>query len=169
MWKSIAMWLTPFRVFILNLLLFSCLVMSDSLWLHGLLHTRPPVSHLLLEFAQVHVHCIIGDAIQPSSHPAISSSDTLFSCSQSFLAPGSFPMSELFASGDQSTGASASVLPVSIQGWFSLRLTGLILLLSNRPSKVFSSTTVSSHQFFGTLPSSRSSSRNCTWPLLCLR
>ena len=63
-------------------------------------------------------------------HPAISSSDALFSfCPQSFPESGTFPMSHLLASGDQNTGASASILPKSIQGWFPLRLTALISLL----------------------------------------
>ena len=64
-----------------------------------------------------------------------------------------FPMSQLLESDDQNTGASAlaSVLPTSIQGWFPLRLTGLISLLSKGPSGVFSSTTVWRHQFFGVL------------------
>ena len=93
-------------------------------------------------------------------HPAISSSDALFSfCPQSFPALGPFPTSCLFASGDQSTGASVSVLPVNIQGWAPLKLTGLISLLSKELSGVFSSTTVWRHQFFGVLPSLRSSSR----------
>ena len=74
---------------------------------------------------------------------------------QSFPASGSFPMSLLFASGGQSIGtsASASVLPVNIQGWFPLRLVGLISLQSLQSkwlSRVFSSTTVRKHQFFGT-------------------
>ena len=85
-----------------------------------------PVSHYLLEFAQVHVHCI-GDAIQPS-HPAT----LFFCCPQSFPASGSFPVSWLFASSGQSTGGSASapVLPMYIHGWFPLGLTGLISSLS---------------------------------------
>ena len=89
-------------------------------------------------------------------HPTISSSVTLFAfCPQSFPASGSFPMSQLFASGDQNTRilTSASVLLMSIQGWFPLRLTGLISLLSKGLSGVFSSTTVGGHQFFGALPS----------------
>ena len=84
-----------------------------------------PVPHHLPEFAQVHVHWI-SDAIQH-----ISSSAALFSfCLQSFPASGSFPMSQLSSSGGQSIGASASVLPKSIQSWFHLRLTGLVSLLS---------------------------------------
>ena len=74
-----------------------------------------------------------------------------FSCLQSLPASGSFQMSQLFASGGQSIGASASasVLPMNTQGWFSLGLTGLISLQSKGLSKVFSSTTVQKHQFFG--------------------
>ena len=84
-------------------------------------------------------------------HPTISSSA---SCPQSFSSSGSFPMSWFFTSGGQSTGAlaSASVLPMNIQGWFPLGLTDLISLLSKGLSRVFSSTTVQKHQFFGAQP-----------------
>ena len=97
----------------------------------------------------------------PSSHLIL---DALFFCPQSFPASGTFPMSWLFASDDQTTGASASasVLPMSIQGSFPLRLTGLIFLLSKGLSGVFSSTTVRKHQFFGAQPSLWSSSHICT-------
>ena len=101
-------------------------------------------------------------------HPAISSSDVLFSfCPQSFPATGTFPMSQLFPLDDQNTGVStsASVLPTSIQGWFPLRLTGLISLLSTGLSGVCSSTTVQRHRFFGAPPSLWSRSLNRTWPL----
>ena len=83
------------------------------------------------------------------SHPTISSSVIPFSsCLQSFSASGSFPMSWVFASGGQSIGvsASASVLPVNIQDWFPLGLTGLIPLQSKGLSRVFSNTTVQKHQ-----------------------
>ena len=81
----------------------------------------------------------------------ISFSAALFSlCFQSFLTPGSFPVSWLFTSGGQSVGASASVLPMNTVGWFPLRLTGLISLQSKGLSRVFSNTTVQKHQFFGT-------------------
>ena len=86
----------------------------------------------------------------------ISSSAALFSfCLQSFPASGYFPVSQLFPSGGQSTGASASPsdLPMNIQGWFPLGLTGLISLLSRGLSRVFSSTTIQKHKFFGTWPS----------------
>ena len=88
------------------------------------------------------------------SCPAVSSSDALFfSCPHSFPASGTSPVSHLFASDGQNTGAlaSASVLPVNIQSWSPLRLTGLISLLSKRLSGVFSSTIVQRHRFFGIL------------------
>ena len=88
-------------------------------------------------------------------------------CPQSFPASGILTMSWLFASGDRSIGvsASASVLPVTTQGWFSLGLTGFVSLLSKGLSRVFSSTTVQKHQFFGAQPSLRSSSLIHTWLL----
>ena len=83
-------------------------------------------------------------------HPNISSSLVPFSCLQSFPASGLFPVSQLFASGGQSIGASASAsdLPMNIQGWFALGLTGLVSLQSKGLSRVFSNTTVRRHQFF---------------------
>ena len=87
-------------------------------------------------------------------NPTMSSSVVPFSsCLQSFPASGCFPMSWLFISGGQSIGASASasVLPVNIQGWSSLRLIGLILLLSKGFSGVFSSSTIWKHQFFASM------------------
>ena len=95
----------------------------------------------------------------PSSqwcHPTISSSVVPFSsCPPSFPASGSFPMSTLFVSSGQSIGASASasVLPMNMQGWFPLGLTGWISLQSKGLSRVFSSTTIPRHQFFGAQPS----------------
>ena len=88
-------------------------------------------------------------------------------CLQSFLVSESFPVSQLFASGGQGIGASASasVLPMNIQGWFPLGLTGLISLRSKGLSTVFSSTTVQKHSFFSTQPSLWSSSHICTWLL----
>ena len=121
-----------------------------------------PVLHYLLEFAQTHVHWV-SDAIQPS-YPL---SSLFCSCPQSFTASGSFPVSCLFASGGQCIRASvsASVLPMNIQGWFPLGLAGLIFFLSKGLSRIFSSTTVQKHQFFGTEPSSWSNSHIHTWPL----
>ena len=89
-------------------------------------------------------------------HPTNLSSVNLFSsCLQSFPASGSFQMSQFFTSGGQSIGASASVsvLPMNIQDWFPLGLTGLISLRSKGLSRVFSSTTVQKHQFLGVQPS----------------
>ena len=123
---------------------FSRSVMSDSLRPHGLHHARLPCpSPTPGSYSN---SC-------PSSrwcHPTISSSVVpFFSCLQSFPASGSFPMSHLFTSHGQSIGvsASASVLPMNIQDWFLLRLTGLISLQSKRLSRV-SNTTVQKHQFF---------------------
>ena len=124
---------------------FSRSVVSDSLRPHGLQHTRPPVNHQLPEFTQTHVHWI------SDAHPTISSTAVPFSsCPQSFPASGSFQMSQLFTSGGQSTGASASasVLPVNIQDWSPLGWTGWISLQSKGLSRVFSNTMVQKHQFF---------------------
>ena len=126
--------------------LFSHSVMSNSLHPHGLQHTKPPC--LAPSPGACSNSC-------PSSwwcHPTVSSSVIPFSsCLQSFLALGSFPVSQLFSSGGQTIGVSASgsVLPVNIQDWFPLRLTDLILQ-SKRLSRVFSNTIVQKHQFFGT-------------------
>jgi len=98
-------------------------------------------------------------------HLTILSSVVLFSsCLQSCPASGSFPMSQLFASGDQSIRASASLLPMNIQGWFPLGLTDLISFQSKGLSRVFSNTTVQKHQFFSAQPSSQSNSHIHTWP-----
>ena len=95
----------------------------------------------------------------------ISSSATLFSCPQSSPVSESFPMSQLFTSGGQSIGASASVLPMNIQGWFPLGLTGLISLQSKGLSRVFSSTAIWKHQFLSAQTSLWSNSHTCTWLL----
>ena len=100
-------------------------------------------------------------------HPTISSSVVPFSSLRSFPAAGSSPMSQFFPSDAQSIGASvsASVFSMNIQGWFPLGLTGLISLLSNRLSRVFSSTMVRKHQFFRTQPSLWSNSHIWIWLL----
>ena len=121
-------------------------VLSDSLWPHELQHARPPCPS---PAPGVHSNS------HPSSrwyHPAISSSVVpFFSCPQSASAQGSFPMSWLFASGDQSFGASvsASGLPKNTQDWSPLEWTGWMSLQSKRLSRVFSNTTVKNHKFFG--------------------
>ena len=101
-------------------------------------------------------------------HPTISSSVIPFSsCPQSFLASRSFPLSWLFPSGGQSIGASASasVLPMNIHNWFPLELTSLIFLLSKELSRVFFSTTIWKHQFFGAQLSLWSNSHTWRWLL----
>ena len=98
-------------------------------------------------------------------HSMISSSLISSSCLQSFPASGSFQMRQLFASGGQNIGvsASASVLPMNIQDWFPLGLTGLISLQSKGISRVFSNTTVQKHQFFSAQLSVKSNSHIHTW------
>ena len=109
--------------------------------------------------------CIAGRLSQ-RCHRTISSSVAPFSsCPQFFPTLGSFPVSWLLESGGQSIGASASVLPMNIWGWFLLWLTGLISLLSKGLSRVFSSTSVQKHQFFSTQLSLWSNSHIHTWQL----
>ena len=99
----------------LLLLLLSCSVVSDSLQPHGLQHASFPVFHHLMSIELV--------------MPSIISSSVIPFCPQSFQAPGSFPVSRLFASDGQYVGASASasVLPMNVQSWFPLGWTGWIL------------------------------------------
>ena len=124
---------------------FSRSVVSASLWPHGLQHTRPPC---LSPIPRVYSNSC---PLSQWCHPTISSSVVPFSsCIQSFLASESFLMSQFFAPGGQSIGASASVLPMNIQDWFPLGLTGLVSLQSKGLSRVFSNTTVQKHQFFST-------------------
>ena len=123
---------------------FSCSVMSYSLQPHELQHVRSPC---LSSTPGVYSNSC---PLSWWCHPAISSSVIPFSsCLQSFPASGSFQMSQLFASGGQSIGvsASASVLPMSIQDWFPLGWTGWISLQSEGLSRVFSNTTVQEHQW----------------------
>ena len=129
---------------------FSHSVRSDSLRSHGRQHARLPCPS---PTPGVYSNSC------PSSqwcHPTISSSVVLFSsCLQSFSASGSFLVSQVFTSGGQSIGvsASASVLPVNIQDWFPSGCTGWISLQSKGLSRVFSNTTVQKHQFFSAQPS----------------
>ena len=141
---------------------FSRSVMSESLWPHELQHSRLPCPSPTL-------------GVYPNScplirwrHPAISFSVVPFSsCPQSLPASGFFPMSQLFSSGGQSIGvsASASVLPMNTQDWSPLEWTGWISLQSKGLSRVFSNTTVQKHQFFGAQISSASNSHIHTWLL----
>ena len=141
---------------------FSHSVMSDSLRPHESQNARPPCPSPT-------------PGVYPKScassrwcHPTISSSVVPFSsCPQSLPASGSFPMSQLFASGDQSIGVStsASVLPMNTQDWSPLGWTGWISLQSKGLSRVFSNTTVQQHQFFCAQLSSQSNSHIHTWLL----
>ena len=161
-------------VFFLISVQFSHSVVSNYLRLHESQHARPPCPSPT-------------PGVYPNScpsgrwcHPAISSSVVPFSsCPQSLPASRSFPMSQLFTWvsvmpnavipdtwGGQSIGvsASASVLPMNIQGWFPLGCTGWISLQSKGLSRVFSNTTVQRHQFLSAQPSSQSNSHIHTWP-----
>ena len=136
--------------------------MSNSLQPHGLQHARLPCPSPTPRAysnscpSNQWCHLIISSSVVPFS-----------SCLQSFPELGSFPMSQFFASGDQSIGisASTSVLPMNIQDWFPLGLTGWNSLQSKGLSRVFSSTMVQKHQFFSAQLSSQSSSHIHTWPL----
>ena len=141
-------WLTVFRVEIFHLLgkivlLFNSSVVSSSLQPHGLQRVRlpcpsPSPTVCSNSYPQSQWHYLI-----------ISFSTALFSFSLQFSSVSrSFPMSQVFTSGGQSFGTSASVLPVNFQGWFPLGLIGLISLQSKGLSRVFSSTTIQKHHSF---------------------
>ena len=153
--------LSPFSLTQLKSVQFSRSVVSDSLWPHKLQHARPPCPSPT-------------PGVHPSPcplsqwcHPTISSSVVLSSCPQSFPASGSFPMSQLFASGGQSieVSASASVLPMNSWDWSPLGWTGWTSLQSKGLSSVLSSTTVQKQQFLGGPLSSQSNTHIHTWPL----
>ena len=144
------------------MLLFTHSVVSNSLWPHGLQHARLPCPSpspgAYSNSCPLSWWC----------HPTISSSVVPFSsCLQSFPASGSFLMSQLFTSGGQSIGASASisVLPMNIRDWFPLGLTGLISLQSKGLPRVFSNATLQNQQFFDAQPSSWSNSHIHAWLL----
>ena len=131
-WVKISLAVLPY-----SSIQFSHSVISVCLWLHGQQHTRPPcpspTSGAWSNACPLSQWC----------HPTISSSVVSSTCLQPFPASLSFPKSQFFTTGGQSIGASASasVLPVNIQDWFHLGLTGLISLLSKGLSRVFSNTT----------------------------
>ena len=145
-----------------NSVQFSRSIVSDSFRPHESQHTRHPcpsptprVYPNLCPLSQW-CHLNIPSSVIPFS-----------SCLQSFPASGSFPMSQLLASGGQNIGVSAlaSVLPMNTQDWFPLGWTGCISLQSKGLSRVFSNTTVQKHQFFNTQLSSQSNSHIHTWLL----
>ena len=147
---------TPFSV-----LLFSRSVVSDSLWPHGLQHARLPCP------SPSPIACSNSCLLSQWCHPTISSFIILFSCLLSSPASGCLSVSWLFTSGGWNIGPSAlgSVLPMNIQDWFPLGLTGLISLQSKELSRVFPNTMVRKHQFFGAQSSLWSSSHIHTWLL----
>ena len=131
-----------------------CCVQSLScVWLFATPGTAAHQASLYFAISQSLLKLTSIESVMPS-HPTVSHSVIpLFSCLQSFPASGSFLMSRLLTSGGQSTGASASVPPMTIQGWFP------------RDSRVFSNTTVCKHQFFSAQPSLWSNSHIRTWLL----
>ena len=139
---------------------FSHLVMSDSLWPHGLQHARPPCASPTLKVYSN--SCLWSQWC----HPTISSSVIPFySGLQYFPASGSFQISQFFESGGQSIGTSASalVLPMNIHNWFPLGWTSLISLQSKGLLRVFSNITVQKHQFFSIRLSLWSNSHIHAW------
>ena len=141
---------------------FSPSVLSDSLRPRGLQHARLPC------LSPTPRACSNSCPLSWWCHPTISSSVVPFSfCLQSFSASGSFPMSQVFPSGSQSIGvsASASVLAMDIQDWFPLELSGLISLQCKGLSRIFSNITVQKHQFFGPQLSLESNSHIHIWLL----
>ena len=141
---------------------FSCSVVSNFLWPHGLQHTRLPCPLLSLGA------CSNSCPLSQWCYRTISSPVASFSSSpQPFPESGSFPMSRLFASSGQITGApvTASVLPVNSQDWFPLGLTDLISLLTLGLSRDFARTIVQKHQFFSSQPSLWYSSHIYYWYL----
>ena len=117
--------------------------MSNSLWPHELQHARLPYP------SPSHGVCSNSCPLSWWCYPTISFSVSPFcSCPQSFPASGSFPVSWLFTSGGQSIGASASFLPMNIQGWFPWGLIALLSMLSKGLLRIFSSPTIQKHHFF---------------------
>ena len=140
---------------------FSCSIVSNSLWPHELQHPRPPCPS---PTPRIHSD---SRASSQWCHPAISSSVVPFSSwPQSLPASESFPKSQLFAWGGQSTGVStlSSFHPKNTQDWSPSEWTDWISLQSKGLSRVFSNTTVQKHQFFGTQLSLQSNSHIHTWP-----
>ena len=159
-WKPASLALVGCGVF--SSVQFSCSVVSDSLRHHKPQHARPPCPS---PTPRVHPNPC---PLNWWCHPGILSPVIpFFSCPQSFLASGSFQMSQLFTSGGQSIGvsASASVLPMNTQDWFPLGWTGWLSLQSRGLARVFSDITVQKHQFFSAQLSSQSNSQICTWLL----
>ena len=151
-----------FELFIQHLVAVQLLSPVRLAWPHGLYHARLPCPSASPRA------CSNSCSLSRWCHPNISSSVVPFSsCPQSSPSSRSFPMSQLFASGGQSTGASASasVLPMNTQDWSPLGWTGWISLQPKGLSRVFSNTTLQKHPFFGAQPSLWSNSQTPTWLL----
>ena len=149
----------------LSYLLESSVQLLSHVWLFATSRTAACQVSLSITNSQSLLKLMFIKLVIPSNHLILCV--PFSSCLQSFPASGSFPVSQFFASGGQSIGASASasVLPMNIQGWFPLGLTSLISFLSKGLSRVFSNTTVRKHQLFGVQPSLRSNSHIHTWLL----
>ena len=140
---------------------FSCSFVSDSLWPHELQNQ----ASLSITNSQSLLKLMSIESVMPSNHLMLSSpSPPAFNLVQH---QGLFQWVDSSHQVAKSMGASAStsVLPMNIQGWFSLGLTGFVSLLSKGPSRVFSNTTVQKHQFFGAQPPSQSNCHIHTWLL----
>ena len=136
---------------------FICVWLFETSW------TVAHQASLSFTISQVLLILMSIESVMPSNHLVLCC--PFSSCLQSFPASGSFPVSQLFASGGQSMGASASasVLPMNIQGWFPLGWTVLISLYSKGLARVFSNTTVQKHQFLRVQPSLWSNSHLHAW------
>ena len=168
MWPSYSIYKSPFlylqngewKGLLMRFVVAQLVSCVDSLRSQGLQRTRLPCPLLSPRVCQIHVHWV-SDATEPF-YPLLPSSFAFnLSQHQGLL------QWKLFISGGQNIGVSvsASVLPVNIQGWFPLGLTFLIFLESKGLSRVFSSTTIQKHQYFGTQPSLWSNSHIHTWLL----
>ena len=156
-WMAICVWLRPFDVHLRPPQQCQSAVVVVQLLSHVRLFATPwtAACQPSLSFTILRV-CSNSCPVSLWCHPTVSSSVTPFSsCLQSFLTSSSFPVSQLLTSGGQNSGASASapVLPVSIQCWSPLGLTGWISLQSKELSGFFSNTTVQKHQFLSVQPS----------------
>ena len=137
----------------------------SCVWLFATPWTAACQASLSFNVSQSLLNLMSIESVMPSNHLILCC--PLLVTPSIFTSTGSFPASWLFKSGCQSIGASASapVLPMNIQGWFPLRLTGLISLQSKGLSRIFSNTTVRKHQFFGAQSSLWSNSHIHTWLL----
>ena len=137
---------------------FSCYV-----WLCNPMNCSMPHATLSLTISQSLLKCMSTESMMLFNH--LTACHPLLHLPSIFPSMGCFPVSQLFEPGGQRIGASASILPMSIQGWFPLGLTGWISLQSKGLSRVFSKTTVQNYQYFGTQVSLWSNSHIDTWLL----